>query len=77
MTYNSNLNDLVTDACAVSYRERLHHWAIALLLPNMERKIVARFRSRSDADGHLRFLRQHHHDAEYIVLFDNQQSVQG
>ncbi|HEY9644902.1 MAG TPA: hypothetical protein V6C88_00960 [Chroococcidiopsis sp.] len=38
------------------YRENLNAWAIARLLPNNEWETVARFRSWSDAEGHLKRL---------------------
>jgi hypothetical protein len=56
----------------ITYRERLTPWAIAQLLPNMQRTIVGRFRSRSDADGHLRCLRQLIPHASFVVMFDPQ-----
>ena len=58
------------------YRARLNPWAIARLLPNMQRTIVGRFRSRSDADGHLRCLRQLIPDASFVVVFDLQPDLE-
>ncbi|HEY9697276.1 MAG TPA: hypothetical protein V6D10_08440 [Trichocoleus sp.] len=55
----------------MTYRERLNHWAIVRLLPNLQNVIVARFRNRSDADGHLRFLQQHIPQAKFVVIFDD------
>lgn len=52
------------------YRDRLHCWAIVRFLPKMQRVTIARFRSRSDADGHLQFLRQTIPNAEFEVMFD-------
>lgn len=57
---------------AVAYRERLTHWVIAHLLPNGQRTIVARFRSRSDADGRLECLRRLSPQASLVVIFDRQ-----
>jgi hypothetical protein len=54
------------------YRERLTPWAIVRLLPNMQRLVAGRFRTRSDADGHLQFLRQHIPQGDFIVVFDCQ-----
>lgn len=54
----------------MTYRERLAHWAVVRLLPNFQRVIVARFRSRSDADGYAMRLRQLMPTAEFVVLFD-------
>ncbi|MEG4942219.1 hypothetical protein [Microcoleus sp. F4-D5] len=42
----------------MTYKDRLHCWAIARLLPSHQWMIVACFRSRSDAEGHFKFLRQ-------------------
>ena len=56
------------------YRERLTPWAIVRLLPNMQRFVAGRFRTRSDADGHLQFLRQHIPNGNFIVVFDFQPS---
>jgi hypothetical protein len=58
------------DAEKNSYRERLNHWAVVRLATNMQRTVVARFRNRSDADGHLRFLRRNIPEGEFIVVFD-------
>jgi hypothetical protein len=54
------------------YKERLYPWAIARLFPNMQRSIVGRFRSRSDADGHLRLIRQLIPNGQFVVIFDHQ-----
>jgi hypothetical protein len=54
----------------MNYQLRLHPWAIVRLLPNMQRIIVARFRRRSDAEGHLRCLRQLIPHATFALIFD-------
>ena len=33
------------------YKQRLNSWIIVCLLPNLQRSVVGRFRSWSDADG--------------------------
>lgn len=75
MPQNTNPDDLTLDMPVShsdsSYRERLKHWAVMRLLPNMKNVVVARFRSRSDADGHLRFLRRNVPEGEFIVVFDS------
>ncbi|MBU7582804.1 MAG: hypothetical protein KAF91_07815 [Nostoc sp. TH1S01] len=57
---------------AIAYKERLNSWAIARLQPDAQREIVARFRSRSDADGYMQRLRQMMPDASFMVVFDCQ-----
>ncbi|BAZ38204.1 hypothetical protein NIES4101_41400 [Calothrix sp. NIES-4101] len=56
-----------------TYKKRLNSWAIARLLPDMKREIVARFRSRSDADGHLQLLLRVTPEAKLTLIFDCQQ----
>jgi hypothetical protein len=53
-----------------SYYDRLHPWCIIRCLPNAQTVIVDRFRRRSDAEAHLRVLRQINPDAVYEILFD-------
>jgi hypothetical protein len=60
----------------IAYQARLYPWAIARLLPNMQRTIVGRFRSRSDADGHLQCLRQLIPQASFVVVFDCQPDIE-
>lgn len=67
MTQNTDSN---------AYRARLNVWAIARLLPSMQRIIVGRFRSRSDADGHLQRLRQLMPHASFVVVFDLQPDLE-
>jgi len=54
----------------MTYKDRLHCWAIARLLPTQQWIIVARFRNRSDAEGHFKFLRQTIPQAQFEVVFD-------
>ena len=51
-------------------KKRLSPWIIVRLLPNMQRVTVGRFRTRSDADGHLQILQRLIPRAEMIVVFD-------
>lgn len=46
------------------------------MLPDMQRIIVGRFRSRSDAEGHLQRLRRLIPDASFIVVFDLQPNLE-
>lgn len=52
------------------YKKRLNKWAIARILPDMKREIVARFRSKSDADGHMQLLLSRTPDMNLMVIFD-------
>lgn len=45
-------------------------------MPSMQRAIVGRFRSRSDADGHLLCLRQLMPQTTLVVVFDLQPDLE-
>lgn len=60
---------------ALAYKTRLNSWAIARLLPNTQREIVARFRSRSDAEGYVDHLNKITPDASFAVVFDCQREA--
>ncbi|MBD2593872.1 hypothetical protein BCD64_04265 [Nostoc sp. MBR 210] len=70
MPQNSNYKDFVSEAQTYAYKERLNSWIVARLFPDMQRVTVARFRNRSDADGHLQSLRKLIPDANFVVVFD-------
>jgi hypothetical protein len=52
------------------YRDRLTGWLVVRLLPKMQRVVVGRFRSHSDAEGHLQALRRLIPDAQLVIMFD-------
>jgi hypothetical protein len=54
----------------MAYKDRLKPWAIARQRPNFQWIIIARYKSRSDADGHLLLLRQRVPNVEVKVVFD-------
>ncbi|NEO97419.1 MAG: hypothetical protein F6K23_40400 [Okeania sp. SIO2C9] len=54
----------------MTYSDILKPWAIARLLPPTQWVIIARYRTRSDADGHLQLLRQRVSDIQFEVVFD-------
>lgn len=54
----------------VNYQQQLHPWCIIRLLPNLQRLTVARCRRRSDAEAHLRLLRQQIALADFTIVFD-------
>jgi hypothetical protein len=70
MTQITDSNQSSSGAEAIAYKKRLNSWAIAKLLPDMQREIVARFRSRSDADGHMQLLSRMTPDASFMLVFD-------
>ena len=60
-----------TETCQQStYQQQLHPWCIIQRLPQMQHRIVARFRRRNDADAHLRVLMQHSPLTQYTIIFD-------
>jgi hypothetical protein len=54
----------------MAYRVRLNHWAVIRLLPKMQRVVMARFKSRSDADGYAVISRRLFPDGTFVVVFD-------
>jgi hypothetical protein len=52
------------------YRDRLTGWLVVRLLPKMQRVVVGRFRSHSDAEGHLQVLRRLIPEAQLVIMFD-------
>ncbi|PSN20016.1 hypothetical protein C7271_04325 [filamentous cyanobacterium CCP5] len=40
------------------------------LLPGLQRREIARFRRRNDADAYVRVLRQRASGVQYVVVFD-------
>ncbi|HEY9620168.1 MAG TPA: hypothetical protein V6C78_07355 [Crinalium sp.] len=81
MPQTSELRELRPDPQAVSescakadYRGSLSCWAIARHIPDSPPTIVARFRTRSDADGHLKLLHRQIPDGTFEVVFDAHKS---
>jgi hypothetical protein len=54
----------------MTYLEKLNPWCIVRLLPNMQNRIVARFRRRSDAEAHLQVLRRLIPNVSFKLIFD-------
>jgi hypothetical protein len=54
----------------MTYKRCLKPWAVARQLPNLQWVIIARYRSRSDADGHLLLLRQRVPSIQFKVVFE-------
>ncbi len=54
----------------MTYLDQLHPWCIIRLLPNMQRRVIARFRRRNDAEAYLRVLHQNAPTLRYAIVFD-------
>lgn len=54
----------------MTYKQQLFGWCIIRPFPNMRTQIVGRFRRRSDAEGHLRVLKQIIPGVPYAIMFD-------
>ncbi len=57
--------------------ECLKPWVVARQRPNLQWVILARYRSRSDADGHLLLLRQRVPNIQFKVVFDQSTCHEG
>ncbi|MDX2244039.1 MAG: hypothetical protein NW224_25460 [Leptolyngbyaceae cyanobacterium bins.302] len=66
-----NLAESNSSESRSSYKNRLNRWAI-VRTESTETHVVARFRSHSDADGHLQLLRQKFSDEEFTIVFEKQ-----
>ena len=76
MPQNGYQQGFAANPRAIAYHKRLYPWAIAKLMPSMQRAIVGRFRSRSDAEGHLLCLRQLMPQTTLVVVFDLQPDLE-
>jgi hypothetical protein len=63
-------SELPNQSFGLTYRDRLHPWCIIYLLPNMQRTVVARCRSRSNAEEHLKVLNRIVSNHTYTIVFD-------
>ena len=54
----------------MTYSKCLKPWAVTRQQPNLQWVTIARYRSRSDADGHLQLLRQRVPNLEFKVVFE-------
>lgn len=54
----------------MAYKDSLKPWAVARQGENLQWIIIARYKSRSDAEGHLLLLHQRVPDIEFKVVFD-------
>ena len=55
---------------AREYSQIMYPWAIVHQLPNLQNAIVGRFRSQSNAEGHLRCLRRLFPSGRFVICFD-------
>ncbi|MGG6269798.1 hypothetical protein ACQ4M3_30455 [Leptolyngbya sp. AN03gr2] len=63
-------NDAVPNSAAENYRIRLHPWCIIRLLPKMQRIVLARFRTRTQAEEYLRIVKNLMPTAAHQIVFD-------
>jgi hypothetical protein len=54
----------------MTYFDQLHPWCLMRLLPNLQNRVIARFRRRNDAEAHMRVLRQLAPAVRYEIVFD-------
>ncbi len=72
MPQDTDCKEIKSNQQSIAYRNRLNGWAIMRDDGNLQRAIVSRFRSRSDADGYAQHLRQLMPEIEFEVVFDCQ-----
>lgn len=54
----------------MTYKNRLSPWCIIRPLPNLQSRIVARCRRRSDAEAHLQVLKRLMPNVTFTIIFD-------
>lgn len=54
----------------MAYRDQLYPWCIVHSVTHAQSTVVARFRRRSDAEAHLRILRQTHPNLTCRIVFE-------
>jgi hypothetical protein len=52
-------------------RAFLNRWIVVRLLPKMQRIVIARFCTQTDAEDYLKIVRQLIPDGEFLVMFDD------
>jgi hypothetical protein len=57
------------DKFIMTKKQCLKPWAVARQLPSLKWVIIGRYRSRSDADGHLQLCRQQVPSLKFTVVF--------
>ncbi|MBD1846347.1 hypothetical protein H6F89_23580 [Cyanobacteria bacterium FACHB-63] len=62
--------DAVPNSAAQNYRTRLHPWCVIRLLPKMQRVVLERFRSRTQAEEYLKLMRRLMPEAVHQIVFD-------
>ncbi|MFM5887012.1 MAG: hypothetical protein ACKPFD_16735 [Dolichospermum sp.] len=72
MPQNTDDKNITSEHQAIAYRKRLNGWAVARVVAEGEKVIVARFRNRSDAEGYFQHIRQLILDADFELFFDCQ-----
>lgn len=63
-------NDAVPDSAAQNYWTRLHPWCIIRLLPKMQRIVVQRFRTRTEAEEYLKIVRKLMPTTVHQIVFE-------
>jgi len=58
------------DTSIMAYNDRLKPWAVMRLLPTLQWVTISRYKSRSDAEGHLQIFRQRVSNCRFEVVFD-------
>jgi hypothetical protein len=54
----------------MAYRDQLYPWCIVHSVHSAQPIVVARFRRQTDAEAHLRILRQTNPNLSYRILFE-------
>lgn len=61
----------------MNYQEKLSPWTIIRMQPDQKDVTVARFRRRSDAEGHLLVLKKMIPQIEFAIVFESGKNAVG
>jgi hypothetical protein len=70
MPQNTDYKASNSETQPIGYKERLNSWAVTRLIPGTPQEIIARFRSRSNAEGYMQHISQLVPHASFMVIFD-------
>ncbi len=56
----------------MTYQEQLSPWMVQQQLPNVENRVLARFRRRGDADAYLKLMKEMRPSLALSVIFSTE-----
>ena len=54
----------------MNYKAQLNPWVVHQLLPNLQQRAIARFRTRNEAEGYRKVIEQLQANTKCVVVFE-------